>query len=111
MNCLFTYGTLCPNRENEHILAGIGEGTWQRGFVHGTVHILDWGPDQGLPAIVLNPQDPKVEGYFFSTDKLAENWEMLDEFEGFQYERVQVTGYLASGEQMNAWIYVMKNAD
>jgi len=39
MNRLFVYGTLCPNRENAHILAAIG-GEWDKGSVHGTVHIL-----------------------------------------------------------------------
>lgn len=107
MNCLFVYGTLCPNRENAHILAAI-EGDWQRASVHGTIHILDWGPDQGLPAIVLNPQDPEVAGYLFSTDQLAQNWQMLDEFEGFQYERVAVEVTGATGEKVSAWTYVMK---
>jgi hypothetical protein len=29
MNRLFVYGTLCPNRENAHILAAIG-GEWKK---------------------------------------------------------------------------------
>ncbi len=107
MNRLFVYGTLCPNRENAHILGEIG-GDWQPATVHGTIHILDWGPDQGLPAIVLNPQDSQVEGYLFSTEKLEQNWQMLDEFEGMQYERVQTEVQLATGEPTTAWTYVMK---
>ena len=106
MNQLFVYGTLCPNRENSHILADIG-GDWQKASVHGTIHILDWGPDQGLPAMVLNDQAPLVEGYLFSTEKLQQNWQMLDDFEGFQYQRVQVNVHLASGERTEAWTYVM----
>lgn len=107
MNRLFLYGTLCPNRENAHILGEIG-GDWQPATVHGTIHILDWGPDQGLPAIVLNPQDSLVEGYLFSTEKLEQNWQMLDEFEGMQYERVQTEVQLETGEPTTAWTYVMK---
>ena len=57
--------------------------------VHGTIHILDWGPDKGLPAIFKMKRRIK-KGYLFSTEKLAENWQMLDDFEGFQYKRVQV---------------------
>ena len=106
MNQLFVYGTLCPNRENAHILGGIG-GDWQKASVHGTIHILDWGPDKGLPAIILNDKDSLVEGYLFSTEKLAENWQMLDDFEGFQYKRVQVKTFLDSGEIVQAWTYVM----
>ncbi|KXZ68286.1 AIG2-like family protein [Acinetobacter venetianus] len=107
MNRLFVYGTLCPNRENAHILGAI-EGEWQAAKVHGTIHILDWGPDKGLPAIVLNQQDPLVEGYLFSTDELEQNWPMLDEFEGFQYERVIAEVVLESGEKIDAWTYVMR---
>ena len=106
MNQLFVYGTLCPNRENAHILGRIG-GDWQKASVHGTIHILDWGPDKGLPAIILNDKDSLVEGYLFSTEKLAENWQMLDDFEGFQYKRVQVKTFLDSGEIVQAWTYVM----
>ena len=107
MNQLFVYGTLCPNRENAHILAGIG-GDWEKASIHGTIHILDWGPDKGLPAIILNEKDALVEGYLFSTEKLAENWQMLDDFEGFQYERVVVDVSVDSGEKIQAWTYVMK---
>ena len=106
MNRLFVYGTLCPNRENAHILAGIG-GDWEKASIHGTIHILDWGPDKGLPAIILNDKDSLVEGYLFRTEKLAENWQMLDDFEGFQYKRVQVKTFLDSGEIVQAWTYVM----
>ncbi len=107
MNQLFVYGTLCPNRENAHILGGIG-GDWQKASVHGTIHILDWGPDKGLPALVLAEQDPLIMGYLFSTEKLEQNWKMLDEFEGFQYERVVAEVILESGEKIDAWTYVMK---
>ena len=107
MNQLFVYGTLCPNRENAHILAGIG-GDWEKASIHGTIHILDWGPDKGLPAIVLNQQDTEVDGFLFSTDKLEQQWQMLDDFEGFQYERVVVDVSVDSGEKIQAWTYVMK---
>ena len=107
MNRLFVYGTLCPNRENAHILGGIG-GDWQNASVRGTVHILDWGPDKGLPAIVLNQQDTEVDGFLFSTDKLEQQWQMLDDFEWFQYERVVFDVSVDSGEKIQAWTYVMK---
>ncbi|ENX53108.1 MULTISPECIES: gamma-glutamylcyclotransferase family protein [Acinetobacter] len=110
MNQLFVYGTLCPNRENAHILGGIG-GDWQQASVHGTIHILDWGPDQGLPAMVLNEADPLVEGYLFSTEKLEQNWQMLDDFEGIQYQRVKVQVQLSDGSTRLAWTYVMKPQD
>ncbi|MCU4550114.1 gamma-glutamylcyclotransferase family protein [Acinetobacter pittii] len=106
MNQLFVYGTLCPNKANAHILEQIG-GTWTKASVRGIIHILDWGPDQGLKAIVLDLQAEWVEGYLFSTEKLTENWQMLDDFEGFQYERVIVDVMLESGETVKAWTYQM----
>ncbi|MHA3050998.1 gamma-glutamylcyclotransferase family protein [Acinetobacter sp. ANC 4641] len=106
MNQLFTYGTLRPGHANAHILGNMG-GKWQIGYVRGVVHILDWGPDQGLPALVLDPQAEKIEGLLFSTEKLADNWEMLDDFEGFQYQRVMVDVELESGEMVQAWTYQM----
>ena len=106
MNRLFAYGTLCPDRENAHILENIG-GAWQKASVRGVVHTLDWGPDQGLPALVLDQTAPKVSGFVFSTEKLAQHWPMLDEFEGFQYERVRVMVELESGETIESWTYQM----
>ena len=41
----------------------------------------------------------------FSTEKLAENWQMLDDFEGFQYQRVTADIKLESGEYVKAWTY------
>ena len=104
---LFVYGTLCPNKANAHILEQIG-GSWTKASVRGVIHILDWGPDQGLPAIILNEQDPLVGGYLFIAEKLEQNWQMLDDFEGFQYERISVEVILESGEKTDAWTYVMK---
>lgn len=109
MNHLFVYGTLCPERENAHWLENIG-GTWNKAYIHGVVHILDWGPDKGLTAIKLDSTAPKVEGFIFSTEKLAQHWDALDEFEGIQYQRVQATVELETGEQATAWVYEMKNA-
>ncbi len=107
MNRLFVYGTLCPGRENAHILEPIG-GTWRKGSVRGVVHILDWGPDQGLPAIVLDSEAGKVEGHLLTTEQLAHHWQRIDAFEGAQYERVTVQVELDTGEKTDAWIYVMK---
>lgn len=109
MNHLSVYGALCPDRENSHWLENIG-GTLQKATVNGVVHTLDWGPDKGLPAIVLDQEAPLVEGYCFSTENLSQHWPALDEFEGMQYQRVQVMIKLDSGEQKSAWVYEMKNA-
>ena len=38
----------------------------------------------------------------------CEGFNVLDEFEGIQYQRVKVQGVLASGEPVDAWTYEMK---
>ena len=78
---------------------------------NATTQILVWKISESyeelVDAIILNEKDALVEGYLFSTEKLAENWQMLDDFEGFQYKRVQVKTFLDSGEIVQAWTYVM----
>ena len=78
---------------------------------NATTQILVWKISESyeelVDAIILNEKDTLVEGYLFSTEKLAENWQMLDDFEGFQYKRVQVKTFLDSGEIVQAWTYVM----
>jgi gamma-glutamylcyclotransferase (GGCT)/AIG2-like uncharacterized protein YtfP len=106
MNRLFTYGTLRPGRENAHILTDIA-GQWQKGFVRGVVHVLDWGPDHGLPAMILDDHAEKVEGDVLISDQLIHHWARIDEFEGFQYQRVRTDVELESGELIRAWIYIM----
>ena len=61
MNQLFVYGTLRPNHENAHLLERIG-GTWQKGYVHGVVHIFVLVPDKGLFATVLDSPAVVVSG-------------------------------------------------
>lgn len=82
MNQLFVYGTLCPNKANAHILNKLAV-VGPKASVRGVIHILDWGPDKGLKALELDSEADWVEGYLFSTEKLAENLQMLDDFEGF----------------------------
>ena len=106
MNQLFTYGTLRPGQANQHILGDL-DGEWQKAYVRGVVNTLDWGPDEGLPALVIDAQAAQVEGLLFSTDELAHHWQMLDDFEGFQYQRVIVDVELELGEIVQAWTYQM----
>jgi hypothetical protein len=62
-----------------------------KSYVSWCVHILDWGPDKGLPALVRSTSRC-IEGYLFSTEKLAETCK-CDEFEGFQYQRVLILNW------------------
>ncbi|KQN51906.1 hypothetical protein ASE93_01735 [Serratia sp. Leaf50] len=107
MLSLFVYGTLGPNRPNAHILERIG-GTWQEGYVLGTLLNKGWGADMGYPGIVLNNSGEQVNGYIFTSNHLAEHWDILDKFEGDGYERVPVEVMTQDGSVVLASIYTVK---
>ena len=107
VNKLFVYGTLCPGRPNEHILKNIG-GTWQQGSVKGILHNEGWGATMGYPAVILDENGGRVEGYVFSSDKLPTHWADLDEFEGDAYQRVLATVELQDKTTTEAYIYALK---
>ncbi|MBJ3814948.1 gamma-glutamylcyclotransferase [Shimwellia pseudoproteus] len=106
MDSLFVYGTLCPGRPNAHIMENIG-GSWEEGYVNGSLEQKGWGADMGYPGIVLDNSENRVNGYLFSSDNLAANWQVLDAFEGAEYQRVSVTVTTHSGRKVQSWIYML----
>jgi gamma-glutamylcyclotransferase (GGCT)/AIG2-like uncharacterized protein YtfP len=103
-NRLFVYGTLAPGRPNEHVLADI-PGSWQPATVTGTLLQEGWGAAAGYPGIVLDEHGAKVQGLLFSSERLADQWARLDQFEGDGYERVLTTATLDDGTTVDAFIY------
>ena len=103
---LFVYGSLAPGRQNEHILAPLG-GTWQAAAVRGRLRMEGWGASLGFPGLVLDPAGEEVKGQVFSSEKLADFWPELDEFEGAQYARVLVEAVLTEGGAVEAYVYVL----
>jgi gamma-glutamylcyclotransferase (GGCT)/AIG2-like uncharacterized protein YtfP len=101
---LFVYGTLAPGRPNEHMLADL-PGTWEAATVAGTLYPEGWGAAAGYPGIVLDEEGGEVEGLLFSSEKLAEHWARLDEFEGEGYARVLTTVTRKDGTTVGAYIY------
>ena len=101
---LFVYGTLAPGRPNAHVLADV-PGEWEPATVVGTLHPEGWGAAAGYPGIVLDERGGEVEGLLFSSEKLAEHWDRLDEFEGEGYERVLTTAKRKDGTTVDAYIY------
>lgn len=106
MTSLFVYGTLCPGKPNAHILESIG-GTWEKGYVNGTLYPAGWAAAMGYPGIVLDGSD-KVAGYVFYSADLPSHWQDLDEFEGDEYQRVPVKVYLDRGEVIDSFVYILK---
>ena len=106
---LFVYGTLAPGRPNEHVLADV-PGEWEPATVTGTLLPEGWGAAEGYPGIVLDAHGAEVAGLLFSSEKLAENWARLDEFEGDGYERVLTTVKREDGTAVGAYIYTLRDA-
>ena len=105
---LFVYGSLQPGGPNEHVLAGI-TGEWERASVAGKLLKKGWGAKMGYPGLVLDEAGNKVHGQLFSSIDLNASWGYLDEFEGNEYHRVTTDVTLASGKQVQAYVYVLRS--
>src|SRR5687768_16518407 len=101
---LFVYGTLAPGRPNAHVLADV-PGEWETATGTGTLLQEGWGAAAGYPGIVLDPHGAEVEGFLFSSERLAEHWARLDEFEGEGYERVVTAVKRKDGTVVDAYSY------
>ncbi|HCQ7769775.1 gamma-glutamylcyclotransferase family protein [Enterobacter kobei] len=108
MESLFVYGTLGPGRPNAHILESIG-GTWQKGHVGGSLINKGWGAEMGYPGIVLDDSGNRVQGFIFTSVNLPNHWDVLDEFEGAEYERVPVDVTTSSGQTIKSCVYMLKS--
>ena len=102
---LFVYGSLKPGHENAHLLEAIG-GTWQAATVVGVMRQTGWGAGMGYPALTLEATGDTVHGFVFTSERLADSWKMLDEFEGDDYERVAASVRLDDGRRITAYVYV-----
>ena len=106
---LFVYGTLAPGRVNAHVMADI-PGRWEPATVTGQLLQEGWGAAMGFPGIVLDEQGAPVAGLVFSSERLAEHWSRLDEFEGEGYRRVPTVATLDDGTRVQAYIYSLADA-
>ena len=91
-NHFAVYGTLAPGAPNHHVLETLS-GTWCDGCVHGDLHPLGWGAQQGYPAIRWNPRSGKVPVKLLVSEDLERHWERLDTLEGSEYQRILVPVY------------------
>ncbi|MCG3098691.1 gamma-glutamylcyclotransferase [Enterobacter sp. DRP3] len=107
MESLFVYGTLGPGRPNAHILENIG-GSWQEGHVGGSLLNKGWGAEMGYPGIVLDDWGNRVQGFIFTSANLHNHWDVLDRFEGAEYERVPVDVTTTAGQTIHSWVYRLK---
>lgn len=109
MNRLFIYGTLAPGKQNHDVLSGLS-GEWEEATVKGTLVDEGWGSGHGCPGLIPSRDASKVQGYLFTSNDLPENWDMLDTFEGSDYNREVVTVTLSSGVELDAYVYAVSLA-
>lgn len=102
---LFVYGTLRPGQSNEHVLAGIG-GRFQAASIRGHLYPEGCVQTEGFPYLLVDEQADAVNGLLFESDHLAQNWPMLDAFEGAGYRRIRVQVQTAAGSE-SAWMYTL----
>ncbi len=107
MERLFIYGSLQPGGPNEHVLAAIG-GEWEPAVIKGNLIEAGWGAGIGYPGLVIDANGNDVHGHVFASSNLRAKWAELDEFEGKEYERIVASVTLLSGEQVEAYVYVLR---
>ncbi|MDU1651678.1 MAG: gamma-glutamylcyclotransferase family protein [Leclercia adecarboxylata] len=50
----------------------------------------------------------RVQGFLFTSENLLNHWHILDEFEGYEYERVPVEVTISTGQTVQSCIYMLK---
>ena len=63
----------------------------------------------GYPGIKLDSNKDTVHGYLFYSDNLDENWDYLDEFEGAEFIRTEVTVERYDELDVDTYIYALKH--
>ena len=61
-----------------------------------------------MSGIKLDPNGDTVHGYLFYSRNLDDHWEFLDEFEGDEFVRTEVTVERYDEIEVDTFIYVLK---
>jgi gamma-glutamylcyclotransferase (GGCT)/AIG2-like uncharacterized protein YtfP len=105
MPALAVYGTLAPGEPNHWVVSRIA-GEWIQGTVRGYVFEVSWGPAEGYDGFLPDPDGHEVEVWVLQSAQLERSWRDIDDFEGQGYERRSIPVALASGQELDAQIYV-----
>lgn len=104
MQYLFVYGSLKRGEENAYVLENIG-GDWIPATLQGRLYPEGLATTYGYPALVVDAEGDEVQGYVFSSARLPQHWQQLDDFEGEGYQRRAVQVTLTGGQQLDAYVY------
>jgi gamma-glutamylcyclotransferase (GGCT)/AIG2-like uncharacterized protein YtfP len=103
---LAIYGTLAPGKVNHHHIADLG-GAWRDAAVRGSLGRVPCGIHEGLPAIVVGPDQPLHPVKLLASEALPGAWGRLDAFEGEEMQRLLVP---LEGEGGVVNIYALRRA-
>lgn len=105
---LFVYGTLMPNCPNGHVLENI-VGKFVPATVKGKLKDAGWSASMGYPGIKLDENGDTIHGFLFYSSNLINHWDYLDEFEGVEFQRSEVTVERYDELEVDTYIYVLKD--
>ncbi len=108
MDTLFVYGTLMPNCPNAHIMENI-VGKFVPATVKGELIAAGWSASMGYPGIKLDGHTDTVHGFLFYSHNLEDNWEYLDDFEGKEFVRTEVSVERYDEMDVETYIYALKD--
>lgn len=94
---LAVYGSLAPGRSNYRIVEPLG-GEWTDGYIEGDLFQTGWGAPLGYWAFRPRRGGERVTVKVLKSPNLAGAWQMLDDFEGSDYQRVLVAVLQNDGE-------------
>jgi gamma-glutamylcyclotransferase (GGCT)/AIG2-like uncharacterized protein YtfP len=110
MDTLFVYGTLMPNCPNGHVLENI-VGKFVPATVKGKLIDAGWSASMGYPGIRLDEGSDTIHGYLFYSNNLINHWDYLDDFEGEEFKREEVTVMRYDEIDVDTFIYTVKVED
>ncbi len=99
-----------PNCPNGYVLENV-VGKFLPATVRGYLKDAGWSASMGYPGIKLNPDGDTIHGYLFYSDNLINHWDNLDEFEGAEFERQEVTVERYDELEVDTFIYVLKASE
>jgi gamma-glutamylcyclotransferase (GGCT)/AIG2-like uncharacterized protein YtfP len=104
---LAVYGSLAPGEKNHWVVEDL-HGSWEAGFVQGTLENVGWGGAMGYPGMTWVPGGERFPVKLFISSNLPDHWDRLDEFEGQDYRRILVPVYDLAGGVTVANIYEVR---
>ncbi|MFK7946548.1 MAG: gamma-glutamylcyclotransferase [Saprospiraceae bacterium] len=82
----------------------------EKGIVKGKLYKIGWGANLGYYGFKHVPieEQEEIPAHILFSNQLTKNWQMLDDFEGEEYQRVLIDFELENGEFGIGYFYKLK---